>query len=84
MSEMSKLSVHIYFFLSISKLFALFFFFFETAMIDLTHSFVDSFRTVFVTLIFWSFIMISLCVNLVFKLILLNTDRLFQSEGSSL
>lgn len=61
-----------------------FFFFFETAMIDLTHSFVDSFRTVFVTLIFWSFIMISLCVNLVFKLILLNTDRLFQSEGSSL
>lgn len=53
-------------------------------MIDLTHSFVDSFRTVFVTMIFWSFIMISLCVNLVFKLILLNTDRLFQSEHSSL
>lgn len=44
------------FFLSISKLFALFFFFFfETSMLDLTHSFVDSFRTVFVILVLREF-----------------------------
>lgn len=50
------------FFLSISKLFVLLLFFFETSMIDLTHSFVDSFRTVFVILILREFYYdISLC-----------------------
>ena len=33
---------------------------------------------------FWSFSIISVCVSSFLKFVLLKTDRLFQSEGSSL